>query len=395
VYFVVDNQDNPMATELLAEPAETSTEGPQNIDEEMAQDWATIREKFTDEPIETQKVDKPAAKETPKTEEPARDEMGKFVAKQKDEKPTPAAAKPASDVPAKADTSAAIQEPVTRDTNRAPSTWKPAARAEWDKLTPAIRAEVHRREMDFQNGQAQLLPDARLGASMRQVIEPYRAQIEAEGGTPERAVADLLRTAAVLRQGTPHQKLAAVVDVARTFGVPLEQLTSQQPNPAPNGQAQDFRDPRVDQILAHQRQQEINRQRSQQMETEGVVTKWMNETDANGNPKHPYLGDVINEVSALIPQLRQNDPTLSHAQALDAAYERAIWGNPEIRTLLQQEQQTALEEQRRAENQQRVNEARKAASVNVRRRASTPSPAKPGKIEDTIAETARALGMIS
>jgi hypothetical protein len=301
---------------------------------------------------------------------------------------------------------AAGDQPQARDINRPPSTWKPAAREKYAALDPAIKAEIHRREADFLNGQAQLRPDAELGSKMREVIRPYEMMIQAEGGTPERAVADLMRTAAIFRVGTAEQKYQAVGQICRQFGVDLvaigraalAQAQGQQPGAQPNGQPppqQQFRDPRVDQMLAHQRQAEQQRVQRETQETENTVTRWMNEMDAEGNPKRPYLSDVINEMSALVPQIRQADPSLSHAQALDAAYDRAIWAHPEIRTLLAQKQQADLDAKRRSDNQTRVRDARRAGSVNVSRRASTPSPGKPGSMDETIANTARDLGLIT
>jgi hypothetical protein len=293
-------------------------------------------------------------------------------------------------------------QPQVRDVNRAPSTWKPAARAEWDKLSPAIRAEIHRREQDFLNGQTQLRPDTELGSKMREVIRPYEMMIQAEGGTPERAVADLFRTAAVFRVGTAEQKYQAVGQICRQFGVDLAAigraaLAHQQGGGQPQGaqqQPQQFRDPRVDQLLAHQRQQEQQRVQAEQRTTESAVQRWMNEVDAQGNPKREYLGDVINEMSALVPQIKQADPTLTHAQALDAAYDRATWANPEVRALLEAKKQTDLDATRRADNQRQVSAAKRAGSVSVNRRASTPMAGKPGSIDETIANTARDLGLI-
>jgi hypothetical protein len=80
---------------------------------------------------------------------------------------------------------------------------------------------------------------------------------------------------------------------------------------------------------------------------------------------------------------------------LQRAYEQAIWAHPEIRPILLKEQTDKAEAERRAENPQRGNQAKRASSVNVPRRASTPSPGKPGTIEDTIRETARSLGFFS
>jgi hypothetical protein len=381
-----------------------------DVDDTMAADWAEISAKYAPEPVEPPEIKADATPEPETTDKEvipvSRDAEGKFKAQdERSAKVKAPAAQPKepSTPPLPKEGTAEAQpqtpsDPQARDINRAPSTWKPMARVEFDKLSPTIKAEIHRREADFQNGQAQLLPDATLGKNMRAIIEPHRALIEAEGGTPERAVADLMRTAAIFRIGSVQAKYQAIAQIANQFGIDLRAFSGQ-PAPAdgsqPQAQPQEFRDPRVDQLLAHQQQQEQQRQQREQQQLDSTVTRWMNEADAQGNPKRPYLNDVINEVSALIPSLQQADPTLTHTQALDAAYERAIWAHPEVRQLLTQKQQADLEAQRRTDNQARVRDARRAGSVNVPRRGSTPAPGKPGSMEETIAETARSLGMIS
>lgn len=381
------------------------------VDDTMAADWAAIQDKYTPEPVDDAPDATPEA--APSGEETipvSREADGKFKAQEKDKpkvdakakpakdtKATPAAADPSAAAPLQEGAEAATAEPQQRDINRAPSTWKPAARAEFDKLSPSIKAEIHRREADFLNGQAQLRPDAELGRELRGVIDPYRMMIDAEGGTPARAVADLLRTAAVFRTGSVQAKYQAIAQIANQFGIdlkPLGQAARDQAAQQPS-QPQQFRDPRVDQLLA---QQNADRQASaqrEQQQTESSVTRWMNEVDAQGNPKREYLGDVINPMSALVSQIRQNDPALTHGQALDQAYEQAIWAHPDIRPLLLAKQQTELDAQRRADNQTKVRDAKRAGSVNVPRRASSPNPGKPGTMEDTIGSTARALGLIT
>lgn len=380
-----------------------------DVDATIAADWASIREKYKEEAPETPE---PSEVTTEKADdgkpveakpERARDETGKFIEQPKEPqeaKESKAQAKPVEKAAETATT--AEPEPQTpvdatqpqRDLNRAPSTWKPTARADWDKLPPTVRAEIHRREADFLNGQSQLLPDAQFGRSMRQVVDPYRLLIEAEGATPERAVADIMRTAAILRMGTREQKYAAFAQAAQQYGVDLRAFTQTNESGQPQV-PQNFQDPRVDQLLVHLNNQETQRQHQEQSTLESVVTDWMNEADAQGQPLRPYLGDVMTEMQALVPQIRQAKPGLAQAQVLQEAYERATWGNPEVRALLQTKQQTDLDAQRRTENQGRVRDAKKAASVNVARRASSPSPAKPGSLEETISNTARELGLIS
>jgi hypothetical protein len=376
-------------------------------DDSMSADWAAIREKFAEPEPEPIVEEAPSTAETTVEEAPAledaraRDDAGRFTKAAKEEpKPAAKVAPAAKTTTAKAPAApeqtpdaASAQGVIPRDTARAPSTWKPAAREGFEKLPEAARAEIHRREDDYRKGTEQLMPDATFGKSMRQVVDPYRMLIEAEGGSPERAVSDLLRTAAVLRMGGPQEKLNAMVAIVRQFNVDLSPLL--QPGQTPQPQQQQFRDPRVDQLLASQAREQQQRAARETQQLETTVTRWLDEADAQGNPKRPYLGDVMSEMSMMIPQLRAADPSLTEVQALEAAYERAIWANPEIRAVLQTKERTELESRSQAANQSRVIEAKRAASVNVPRRASTPSPGKPGDIGDTIRETAQALGLFS
>lgn len=391
-----------------------------DIDETMADDWKAIQEKYAVEEEVFPPEESTNEVDSSSTADRARDAGGKFVSKETTDRSAKtddrsasqkekagdgkvAAGKDATrpgkgndgDVPGTSDP--IRQQPeqaaeLARDINRPPSSWKAAERALWDKVDPALRAAIHRRESEMAAGAQQLLPDAQFGKGLRQVIDPYRMLIEAEGGTPERAVASLLKTAAIFRVGTPEQKLQAVAGIARQYGVDLRPLFQ----PAqPGQQPQAIHDPRMDQFLANQQHQAAERQRFEQMDMERTVNGWMNEVDAQGNPTRPYIGEVFNEMSALIPQIREANPALTNAQALEEAYTRAIWANPEIRALLQQQAAAASSAQRQADNQTRLRDVRRAASVNVPRRASVPSAGKPGKMEDTIAETARELGLIS
>lgn len=368
-----------------------------DIDAEIASDWQEILARQVEDEPAPEPVEAEPAEETPPEAPPPEAAAAKATPDRKPNgqfKPKEAKSETPEPVP--------VEEPPQpegqqRDTSRAPSTWRPTARAEFAKLPPIVQAEIYRRESDFMAGQSQLLPDAKFGKEIRQVVEPYRMLIESEGGTPESAVQELLRTAAVLRTGTPQQKYQTMAAVAQRYGIDLRAFA---PRPAQGGQPgtqpaqQQFRDPRVDQLLQQMQSEVQSRQQTEQKTVEDAATRWMNEADAEGNPKRPYVADVINEMTAMIPHIKAADPTLTHAQALESAYERAIWAHPEIRQLLVTEQQAAATASRAAENQQRTQAARRAASVNVPRRASTPAPVKPGSLEETIAATARELGII-
>lgn len=372
---------------------EVATLGSPAADEKIADDWKAITEKYAVEPVEEVKDEKPGEDKVEKPEK-ARDEKGKFA---KPDKAEPAAKDVVQTVAlADAPAQAAETAPVDgRDLNRAPSSWKPAAKAAWATLPPEIRTEIQRREGDFLNGQAGLLPDAQLGKSMRQIIEPHAGRIQAVGGA-EKAIAGLLQTEAVLSQGQQAQKIAAIQELIRYYGVQMPQ-----PQIGADGQVQaiqpqqTFSDPRVDTLLARMEAQQRAQESSDSSRRQTVINKWENETDAKGLPLRPYVANVIDEMVAIIPQVRARNPGLGEQDVLQQSYESAIWAHPEIRPLLQKQQQDELEAKRREETLRKSADARKAASVNVPRRSALAPQAAKGSMEETIRETARTLGMIN
>lgn len=374
--------------------------GRDNLDEELATEWQNIQARHMgeDEPD-------PEPRATAADEGRARDEQGRFAPKAE----APDVKAPQGPVVNESLTTAPEGEPAdeqaaARDLARPPSSWKPAAKAAWEALPPDIRAEVHRREQNFLEGQARLLPDAELGRNMRQTIEPYRMLIEAEGGTPERAVASLLQTAALFRVGTPAQKQAALYQIAQQYGVPLPSMQeAEQPQGAAGGE---FRDPRLDALLQQAEMQRLEAARQQQMREQyeinrldNVVATWSEAVDSNGRELRPYYSNVEGDIAALIPQIRAANPGAKAEDVLQQAYDRACWAHPEIRPLLLKQQQDQMEASRRTENQLRVQKAKQAASMNLPRRASVPAASNErrgiDRMEDVIAETARELGLIN
>ena len=359
-----------------------------HADDQIAANWREIIGRGDVEDV-------PAEEPAEQVENPGRprDETGKFAKVEKVNADAKIGAEvPAQEAPESAPPVAAETAPVagTPDPNdRAPSSWKPAAREQWTKLPPEIRAEIQRRETESHQGFAQIKPDVEFGKAMRQAVGPYRAMSEAEGGTPDRAVAGLFRTAALLRTGSPDLKAAEVAKIIQGYGIPVDRLNAYLTGEAqPQAQQQEFRDPRFDVYLQQQQAREVQ-------ENETVVNQWINEVDAQGKPLRPYYNDVATEMQNLLPLIREQKPGLSKSQMLQEAYDRAVWANPDTRTVLQRAQQEQLEAQRREENLRRTNEAKKAASVNVPRRGAVPASAPKAPMDETIRNAARELGFFS
>ena len=213
--------------------------------------------------------------------------------------------------------------------------------------------------------------------------------IESEGGTPETAIQSLLQTAALFRIGTPEQKAQAYAELGRQYGIVPQQQGAEQGQQAEP--TQEFRDPRVDQLLGEMNRREQMRVQQEAQQREQAADKWLNETDASGQPLRPYAANVIEEMTGLIPVIQRMNRGASMNDVWNMAYEKAVWANPETKAL----QLQAHEAKRREDILRTTAEAKKAASVNVPRRAGLPTAAPLGSVDQTIAEEARRLGFIS
>lgn len=327
---------------------------------------------------------------------------GRFVAKQGSAAPAaegkpPAGAAPtvpgqaptSKDAPAGQNTTAQTQNnqsaPTVPSAFAPPIGWKPEEKAQWHTLPQWAREAISSREAGIQKLVSQRDGDAGLGKEIRSVIAPYMAQIQAEGGTPQSVVSELLKTSYILRSGSQQAKIAAMQGIARQFGIDLRTVVgapASQPAPAGSGNAQTVmvngqpmqipqsNDPAVNALIQHFQalQQRISEadhaaqeeQQRQQLEIQRTVEQdiaaFRDAADEQGNLKHPYFEQVKGHMAALF----RSGATSSMADA----YDQACWARPEIRQALQAQERAAAEAARRAEEQQRVGSAlRKSVSI--------------------------------
>ncbi len=332
------------------------------------------------EPVETVRADKPRdpatgkfveAKETPPSAAPA-----------KADTPSPMAEAASAQAAAVPPTEEAVQAPQGIDLNRAPSSWKPAAKAVWATLPEPVRAEIYRREGDFHNGNKGIRENADFGQVIKNVVEPYRQIFEREGGTPERAIADTLKTAALFRTGSQQEKLNALLSIDKQFGAGLQEAVNQhvaaavaratgQPAPVQQPVAQPATDPRVDQLLAKYDAQEKAKAAEESRVANAATEKFVSAKDATGQPLYPFVDNVVDDMSARVGILRRTNPGLGHEEILKQAYEAAVWANPETRAVLMSQQQATANQP--AEILRKVESAKRASAVNVPKRGAIPA----------------------
>lgn len=268
-----------------------------------------------------------------------RDEKGRFAAKQQDEAaevidavaPEIAAEVVETEVASTVTAQAAIQPP---------NGWPEEAKTLWQSLPAQIQAAVDKREQDVAKFTSKSDDERQFGRSMYKTVQPYMAQIQAEGGTPESAVQQLLNTAYVLRVGSPEQKRQLLLQTAQQFGI---DITPPEPSDA---------DPKMQQLLnkinqlegamrARQRQEQNQLQAEIQTEIQAFAT----------NSEHAHYEEVKAHMAALLRE--------GAAKDLQDAYDQACWARPDIRATLLSKQNAEQEQKRKADAKLKAEQAKR------------------------------------
>lgn len=294
---------------------------------------------------------------------------------------TPATAKPASVAlaqPAGEPTAAPVAAPAAPA--GAPRTWKPEAAAEWDKVPPAVQAEIARREEDMFRGLEGYKQDAGLGKAFQSLMKPYEQFIQQTGDDVGQLMTDFMNAHTTFKLGTPEQKLGMLQQISKVYGLDLSGLAPADPDSQP------FVDPQVQRLQAElasvkstvseqQRQQQAVAQREQ----EAVRARYAQEIDAFAadtatNPDFDLLADDIARL------LRAKEAT-----GLRDAYDKAVWLNPVTRAKAVESAAAAQAEAHRKAQAEAAAKAKAATSANVRTSAKNASgTAASESMDDTM-----------
>jgi hypothetical protein len=360
------------------------------------------------ESSETNEAEKPSGerpraadgKFAPKTNAPAAVKLSPTVTTKPTLKPA-APVKPTPVVDPKAPAAQANATAEVKPKLKAPQSFKPTAREDWDKVPESVQAEIDRRERETARALQEAAPARKFQQDFEASVKPFAAMLG--NGDPIAATKQLFQTAHVLHYGPPQQKQQLVESILDGYAVPVDhnlvarlitkhgvnidhlaaalQGQSQPASPA-NGQAQQQAafDPnqlveqitqRVTQSFAKQRQESATQKAQRELQSfveSGKAEFWDDVKDS--------FGDVMEMAAkrgiALTPE---------------QAYNRAIQlerANPdsEIGKVLQ-----------RREEAQRA-KASVASTQRARLAASSPKPqpvgvsggeAKPGDVRGSVA----------
>lgn len=271
---------------------------------------------------------------------------GKFAAKAKEaptkkpeavKAPSPAAPEKVDPARSAAPKVAPVASPEPASAIKAPASWRPEVREKWATLPPEVQQEVARRERETQQTIQQAAGHRQEADGWRQVVAPYEMLFRADGTEAKAAVAGVLQMAAALRTGALPQKANILASLIKTYGVPPEAVADALDGKTPAGggvQAPpEYRDPRVDRMLAH-----LEQQRRQSEEASATEARRQLEAFQNGShPLAEFFPDLQKRAGRELQLAQEDGETLT----LEQAFERAAQNVASVRTVLEQRKAAA------------------------------------------------------
>jgi hypothetical protein len=274
----------------------------------------------------------------------ARDETGKFKAKEQEGiQPGPKAG-------------------PRQQGDRAPQAWRPETREHWGQLPEPVRQEIQRREVEVQRTLQESAEARKAYDAVMRTIQPYEAFIKAENSNPLQAIDNLMSTAARLRTGTAPELAQMVAGIVNQFGVGrfgqgfIQALDSALAGQAPQVDPQQAA---IDQVL-NQRlapvQQMLTQFQQAQASQQQMVTQKAQSEVAQFLQRAEFGQDVREEMADLLETSQRRGQDLS----LVDAYKKACLLNDRVRSVLQ-----GRAKARGAQTQTAVAQRARQAAVSV------------------------------
>lgn len=282
-----------------------------------------------------------------------------------------------------------------------PLSWTKQGRAIWDNLPPLAQQEVLKREADTQRGVEKLKEQYR---ELEEAVAPYKGMIHSMGRTTGAAIKGLFDWQMAL---AGPNKADAFRQLAANLGVDLKSLVTDeaaQATPqAPGADVPQELKPVLDQYASKISllDQEVNHWKRTQAEQQQAQANQMIEKWAENKPHfaavRELMGQLINSELALVQAGRPaSGRFIKNGNIdLDAAYEAAIYANPDVRKQILADEAQRKAEEARTKAKLEVSKAKKAG-VSVKPNAPTaPQPAfpprKPGQRESVRDSILRAM----
>ena len=226
----------------------------------------------------------------------------------------------------KSDQESAKPEP---EPTEAPIHWSVQDREMFAELNPKAQNFLLERSRAMEAAHTQRSQEI---APIRKAIEPYQGYLQQLGTNPAEAFSRLMGTEYTLRNGTNQQKVETLKQLVKDYGITPPDENEVAPDPRVNQLQQQLQHMQVSQ---QQQAQAVQEQRVAQASQ--VIEDFKNQKTEDGRLAHPYYGEVVDYMTAII----SSDTQKGIQPDLKRAYDTACWASPVVRQRLLTEQNKA------------------------------------------------------
>lgn len=270
-------------------------------------------------------------------------------------------------------------ESPTPDALVANDKWSDEVKAAFASSPREIQQFALDRERDVESHltkKTQELSDqSRALESLNAILDPRRQTAALHGQSIEQNVAQLY----AMSDAANNDPLGFIKWMAANNGIDLTQLSQQ-------GETENV-DPNV--AALQQRLQASEQAINQMINGQQVAITDQNQrivADFSSKEENKHFKDVEQDVLNLIPTVKAQNPAMTPQEVLKAAYDTAVYVNPQVREKILAEQADAA----RKEMQSKADKAKATKGVSTKTKGDVSIKQESGSIFDTIAELAEA-----
>ena len=200
------------------------------------------------------------------------------------------------------------------------------AREVWKDVPDAVKADIVKREKDYERGIVQYSQQAKRAQGMDKALAPYQQYLQMNGGAGQ-TLQNLLQTGSGLQMGSPVQKAQIVANLIKQYGVDIKSLDNMLVGEAPPAEVQQQTQVQqaVQQAVAPYQQfmqQQAQQQQYHQQQAQGVVAQEVNQFGT----QNEFYNDVRGDMADLLDMAANRGREMS----MDEAYNLACSNHPQI-----------------------------------------------------------------
>lgn len=267
-----------------------------------------------------------------------------------------------------------------------PQFWKAEHREHFAKAPPEVQKAILDYEQQRNQWANRVANEAREARTFQKqfgsVIEPHLSRLKVSGVQPVEAIDKLLRWSDILDDEST--RVDGFNRLLATYGLTPEHLMQQGQEGSSvdpvysqiNSELSELKAWKEEQLRAREEQQ----QQQQAYELQNEIATIQSEKDRSGNPAFPRFDVYSPHMAQIIPQLREAYPMATNVDLIRAAYTHV---DQQLGKMFPSAQPQSTQPDA---NAQRIERAKKAASLNVKSKPSIETQSRPKNIREALSE---------